>query len=104
MLRPSRSSEALACAIGGPQEIHMSTSDRRRGESKELKKDQQVRREVLSDIGSEIAQDHTNAQYRNANRDQARGDWDRSGRHADEGSSRDTEETGDDGLPPPGKD
>ena len=66
-------------------------ADRRRGVSKELKKDQQIRREVLSDIGSEIAQERTTAQYRNANRDQARGDWDRSRRHMDEGRSRDTE-------------
>jgi hypothetical protein len=76
-------------------------SDRRRGESKELKKDQQVRREVLGEIGSEIAQDRTPAQYRNPNRDQARGDWDRSGRHADEGNSRDDGNTGDDGLRAP---
>ena len=66
-------------------------ADRRRGVSKELKKDQQVRREVLRDIGSEIAQERTTAQYRNPNRDQARGDWDRSRRHMDEGRSRDTE-------------
>ena len=66
-------------------------ADRRRGVSKELKKDQQVRREVLSDIGSEIAQERTTAQYRNPNRDQARGDSDRSRRHMDEGRSRDTE-------------
>ena len=66
-------------------------ADRRRGVSKELKKDQQIRREVLSDIGSEIAQERTTAQYRNPNRDQARGDWDRSRRHMDEGRSRDTE-------------
>jgi hypothetical protein len=75
-------------------------SDRRRGESKELKKDQQVRREVLSDIGSEIAQERTPAQYRNPNRDQARGDWDRTGRHTDEGSSR-ARDDGDDGLRAP---
>ena len=75
--------------------------DRRRGESRELKKDQQVRREVLGVIGSEIMQDRTTAQYRNPNRDQARGDWDRSGRHADENSSRDEATTGDDGLRPP---
>ena len=48
-------------------------TDRRRGEGKELKKDQQVRREVLQEIGSEIAQDRTTAQYRNPNRDGARG-------------------------------
>ena len=66
-------------------------ADRRRGESKEIKKDQQVRREVLNEIGSEIAQERSPANYRNLNRDQARGDWDRSGRHTDEGSSRDSE-------------
>jgi hypothetical protein len=81
----------------------MSMGDRRRGESKELKKDQQVRREVLGEIGSEIAQDRTTAQYRNPNRDQARGDWDRSRRHTDEGNSRDDGNTGDDGLRPPGR-
>jgi hypothetical protein len=76
-------------------------SDRRRGESKELKKDQHVRREVLGEIGSEIAQARTTAQYRNPNRDQARGDWDRSRRHTDEGSSRDAAHEGDDGLRAP---
>ena len=58
-------------------------SVRRRGDAKEIKKDQQVRREVLDDIGAEIAQT-PNPMYRNPNRDQARGDWDRSGRHGDE--------------------
>jgi hypothetical protein len=67
-------------------------SDRRRGESKELKKDQTVRREVLDEIAIETVQDHQEAQYRNPNRDQARGDWDRSRRHNDEGRSRDSEE------------
>jgi len=76
-------------------------ADRRRSESRELKKDQQIRREVLSDIGSEIAQERTTPQYRNPNRDQARGDWDRSRRHMDEGRSRDSEHDGDDGLRPP---
>ena len=63
-------------------------ADRRRGESKELKKDQQVRREVLGDIEAETVQENP-TQYRNPNRDQARGDWDRSGRHTDEDASRD---------------
>jgi hypothetical protein len=63
-------------------------SDRRRGESKEIKKDQTVRREVLDEIGSEITQERTEPRYRNPNRDQARGDWDRSRRHTDEESSR----------------
>lgn len=69
-----------------------------RRSSKELKKDQQVRREVLSEIGAEIQQDHTSAGYRNPNRDQSRGDWDRSGRHVDQGRSRDDRGEGDDGL------
>jgi hypothetical protein len=64
-------------------------SDRRRGESKEIKKDQMVRREVLDEISNETVQAHDKPQYRNPNRDQARGDWDRSGRHTDEGRSRD---------------
>jgi hypothetical protein len=76
-------------------------ADRRRGESKEIKKDQQVRREVLGEIGSEIAQHRTSAQYRNPNRDQARGDWDRSRRRTDENASRDERDVADDGLRPP---
>ena len=74
---------------------------RRRGESRQVKKDQEVRREVLGEIGSEIVQERTGPQYRNPNRDQARGDWDRSRRHTDEGSSRDEGAMGDDGLRPP---
>ena len=68
-------------------------------QSKQLKRDSQVRREVLEEIGSEITQDN-GAQYRNPNRDQTRGDWDRTGRHTDEDSSRDEGRTGDDGLRP----
>jgi hypothetical protein len=76
-------------------------ADRRRGESKEIKKDQMVRREVRDEIGSEIGQDRTGPLYRNPNRDQARGDWDRSRRHTDEERSRDSGRDGDDGLRPP---
>jgi hypothetical protein len=36
-------------------------ADRRRGESKQLKKDEMVRRETLEEIGSEIVQDRTEA-------------------------------------------
>ena len=74
-------------------------ADRRRSDGKELKRDQLIRREVRSEIGSEIAQERTSPGYRNPNRDQARGDWDRSGRHVDEGRSRDDRVDGDDGLP-----
>ena len=76
----------------------MATHDRRRGESKELKKDQQVRRLALQEIGSEIVQQGNAPVYRNPNRDQARGDWDRTGRRTDEGNSRAPERDGDDGL------
>lgn len=76
-------------------------SDRRRGESRQLRKDQQARREVLDELGSEIVQGRTEPQYRNPNRDQARGDWDRSRRHTDEGASRDEGRLGDEGLRPP---
>jgi hypothetical protein len=85
----------MAASTGGA-----AMSDRRRDESKELKKDQQVKRDVLDEIGSEIRQDHTVAHYRNGNRDQARGDWDRSRRRTDEGLSRDDGKLGDDGLGP----
>ena len=73
-------------------------SDRRRGASKEIRKDQQVLREVLQEIGSETVQDRTEPRYRNPNRDQARGDWDRSRRHTDEERSRDSGRDGDEGL------
>jgi hypothetical protein len=78
----------------------MGTQDRRRGVSKQLKKDQQVRREALDELGSEIVQNATGPTYRNPNRDQARGDWDRSRRHTDEDSSRDTRREGDEELTP----
>ena len=78
-------------------------ADRRRGESKQIKKDQSVRRETLDEIGSEITQTGSDAAYRNPNRDQARGDWDRTGRRTDEGVSRDEAEPGDDGLGPASK-
>jgi hypothetical protein len=75
-------------------------ADRRRGESKQLKKDSNIRRETLDEIGSEIVQDRSEASYRNPNRDQARGDRDRSGRHTDAERSRDLEKDGDEGLGP----
>jgi hypothetical protein len=62
---------------------------RRRGELKQIKRDPNVKRETLDDIASEIVQEHSGPTYRNPNRDQARGDWDRSGRHTDEGRFRD---------------
>jgi hypothetical protein len=78
----------------------MATQDRRRGGSKGLKKDQQLRRETLQEINAEIVRQGSEPTYRNPNRDHARGDWDRSRRHADEGSSREPELDGDDGFGP----
>jgi hypothetical protein len=75
-------------------------STRRRDDAKQFKKDQRVREEVRSEIGSEIVQDGSAPLYRNPNRDQARGDWDRTGRHTDEERSRDTGRDGDEGLRP----
>ena len=75
-------------------------TDRRRVESRELKKDQQVRREVLSEIRQETAPDRSTPQYRKPNRDQAHGDVDRSGRHTDELASRDPAPDDDGGLIP----
>jgi hypothetical protein len=72
----------------------------RRGETKQIKKDSSVQRDTLEDIGSEIVQEGSQPSYRNPNRDQARGDWDRSRRHTDEDRSRDVEKDGDDGLGP----
>jgi hypothetical protein len=73
---------------------------RRRGQMKQIKKDSNVRRDTLDDIGSEIVQERSEPSYRNPNRDQARGDWDRSGRRTDEGRSRDVDKDGDEGLGP----
>ena len=78
-------------------------ADRRRAESKQIKKDSNVQRDTLDDISSEIVQDGSEPSYRNPNRDQARGDWDRSGRHTDEGRARDLGKEGDDGLGPASK-
>lgn len=53
---------------------------------KTLKRDQTVRREVLTDLDEATDRPDAGdaeAQYRNPNRDQARGDWDRSRRMDD---------------------
>lgn len=55
----------------------------RNDEVKSIKRDQTIRREVLRDIDEatdrpEVGREET--QYRHVNRDQARGDWDRSRR------------------------
>ena len=84
-----------------PKEEHMAFL--KRGQIKQVKKDANVQREALDDLGSEIVQERSQPSYRNPNRDQARGDWDRSRRRTDEGRSRDVEKDGDDGLGPASK-
>jgi hypothetical protein len=64
----------------------MSPNTRR--EEKQLKKDQQVRREVRQEVGEEIRSSDSEPLIRQPNRDQARGDWDRTGDHQDVGTSR----------------
>lgn len=71
----------------------MSRNDAR-PESKRMKKDQSVQRDVLSEI--EQATDvpeagNAETQFRHVNRDQARGDWDRS-RRMDERAERERPE------------
>lgn len=49
------------------------------------RKDQLRARETLEEVNQQqLDQDRVAAQYRNPNRDRARGDWDRSQRHHDE--------------------
>ena len=66
-----------------------------RGDDKQLKRDQQVRREVQKEVGEQIRSSEVKPIIRQPNRDQARGDWDRTGNHHDVGASRapDDEET-----------
>jgi hypothetical protein len=57
-----------------------------RSSAKSIRKDQTVRREVLSDLDESTDRPevgNAEAQYHHGNRDQARGDWDRSRRMDD---------------------
>jgi hypothetical protein len=65
--------------------------DRRRND-KPSRKDQTGPREIREEVGEEIQQDDVKPRVENPNRDRARGDWDRSGVHHDEGTSRSTED------------
>jgi hypothetical protein len=66
-------------------------TDKRRSE-KLLKKDATGPREVRQEIGEEITPTATQPHQKHPNRDRARGDWDRTGLHHDEGMSRADEE------------
>jgi len=62
--------------------------NRTRGNEKQIKKDQQLGRDVRQEVGEEIRSSRTNPLVRQPNRDHARGDWDRTGDHQDVGTSR----------------
>ena len=62
------------------------TQPRRKDEI--LKKDQKGVRETRDEISQEINPSGTKPRQGHPNRDRARGDWDRSGEHHDEGTSR----------------
>ena len=55
---------------------------------KALRKDQNGARDVRREIGEEIRSSATKPRQEHPNRDRARGDWDRTGYHHDEGMSR----------------
>lgn len=57
---------------------------RSRPENTDLKRHQYSKREVLTDISESASRGRAEARYRDANRDHARGDRDRTGRHHDE--------------------
>jgi hypothetical protein len=65
-------------------------TDRRRT-SKQIKKDQDSPAEVRNEILEEIRSNGVKPIVRNPNRDEARGDRDRTGIHQDEGKSRSEE-------------
>jgi len=67
----------------------------RRADEKQLRKDQQVRREVRQEVGEEIRSSDSQPLIRQPNRDQARGDWDRSGDHRNIDSGREGDEDND---------
>ena len=62
------------------------TQPRRKDEI--LKKDQTSVRETRDEISEEINSSGTKPRQEHPNRDRARGDWDRTGDHHDEGTSR----------------
>jgi hypothetical protein len=63
-------------------------SQNNRGDEKQLRKDQQVGRDVRQDVGEEIRSSGSKPLIRQPNRDQARGDWDRTRDHQDVNASR----------------
>lgn len=57
-----------------------------------MKKDRQAVQRLRDEIDEQTGSGSVRAQQRDHNRDAARGDWDRSSRHYDEGVAREPEE------------
>jgi len=62
-------------------------ADNRR-DQEQIKKDQHSVRETRDELGEEIQPSAVQPRVEHPNRDRARGDWDRTGDHHDEGTSR----------------
>jgi hypothetical protein len=58
--------------------------DGRRNREKLLRKDQQSVRDTREEVLEEIRSSDVQPLVKNGNRDRARGDWDRTGKHHDE--------------------
>jgi hypothetical protein len=59
-----------------------------RRKDKILKKDSSSVRETREELSEEINSSGTKPRHEHPNRDRARGDWDRTGAHHDQGTSR----------------
>lgn len=57
-----------------------------------MKKDRQAVQRLREEIDEQTGNGSVRAQQRDRNRDAARGDWDRSSRHHDEGVTREPDE------------
>jgi hypothetical protein len=57
-----------------------------------MKKDRQAVQRLRDEIDEQTGSGSVRAQQRDRNRDAARGDWDRSSRHHDEGVAREPED------------
>jgi hypothetical protein len=57
--------------------------------SRQVKKDRQAVQRLRDEIDLESPNNNVRPQQRDINRDAARGDWDRSSRHHDQGMARD---------------
>ncbi len=62
-------------------------ADNRRDEE-QIKKDRHSVRQTRDELGEEIQPSAVQPRVEHPNRDRARGDWDRTGDHHDEGTSR----------------